>query len=73
MNKTWRVVSAIALLCLIIGIVGIGVGFFTGSSPVVIQNHGNLAEYMHRLEINRGVLMQDVNELLSGFGRQLPW
>lgn len=63
MNKLWRTVSAIALLCFIIGVVGIGVGFFMGSSPVVIQNHGNLTEYMSRLQTNW--------DALQGYGRQL--
>lgn len=57
MSKLWRVVSGIALLCLVIGIVGVGVGFFMGSSPVVIQEHGTLAEYMQRLEMNRDILL----------------
>lgn len=58
MNKAWRVVSVIALLCLVVGILGVGVGFFTGSSPVVIQNHGEISEYLNRLTINWGVLKQ---------------
>lgn len=68
MNKIWRVVSAVALICLIVGIVGIGVGFFTGSSPVVIQNHGAVAEYLERLQINRDILAENVRNLLAGFG-----
>ena len=58
MNKAWRVVSVIVLLCLVVGILGVGVGFFTGSSPVVIQNHGEINEYLNRLTINWGVLKQ---------------
>lgn len=68
MNKAWRIISAIVLLCLVLGIAGIGVGFFMGSSPVILQNHGSLTEYLHRLEINRGILMQSLNDLLAGFG-----
>ena len=68
MRKAWRIVSAIALVFLVVGIVGVGVGFFTGSSPVVIQNHGNLTEYFRRLQINWDVLRSDVQYLLAFFG-----
>ena len=68
MNKLWRMVSAVALICLIVGIMGIGVGFFTGSSPVILQNHGSLTEYLHRLEINYGILTEDVGSLLAFLG-----
>ena len=68
MRKAWRIVSAIALVFLVVGIVGVGVGFFTGSSPVVIQNHGNLTEYFRRLQINWDVLRGDIQYLLAFFG-----
>lgn len=68
MRKAWRIVSAIALVFLIVGIMGVGVGFFTGSSPVVIQNHGNLTEYYRRLQINWDVLQNGVRSLLAYFG-----
>ena len=68
MSKAWRIVSAIALVFLVVGIVGVGVGFFTGSSPVVIQNHGNLTEYIRRLQINWDVLRNDIQYLLAWFG-----
>ena len=68
MRKAWRIVSAIALVFLIVGIMGVGVGFFTGSSPVMIQNHGNLTEYIRRLQINRDVLLDAVRNALAYFG-----
>lgn len=68
MNKAWRIVSALALLCLVIGIAGIGIGFFTGSSPVIIQNHGSLAEYAQRLEMNWTILQNYITQLLAMFG-----
>lgn len=68
MHKAWRIVSAVALICLIVGIVGIGVGFFTGSSPTVIQNHGSLTGYIERLQINWGYLQEDVGALLARAG-----
>ena len=68
MNKAWRIVSAVALVFLVVGIMGIGVGFFTGSSPVVIQNHGSLTEYLERLRINWGYLLEDVSYLLRSLG-----
>lgn len=55
-KRFWRIVSLAALLCLVVGILGIGVGFFTGSSPVTIQNHGSLTEYMERLTYNWKIL-----------------
>lgn len=58
MNKAWKVVSMIALLSLLVGILCVGVGFFTGSSPVVIQSHGSLAEYAERLRVNWDILKQ---------------
>lgn len=72
MNKVWRIVSALVLLCLVLGIIGIGVGFFMGSSPVVLRNHGSLTEYVQRLEINRDILNRNVSDFLSGFGILLP-
>ncbi len=71
MNKARHVVSAIALFCLIIGIVGIGVGFFMGSSPVALQNHGNLTEYFQRLETNWDILLGHIRELAAFFGLSL--
>jgi hypothetical protein len=68
MNKAWRIISGIALLCLVIGVVCIGVGFFTGSSPVIIQNHGSLTEYTQRLETNWDILQQNLSHILAGFG-----
>lgn len=71
MRKLWRVVSAAALLCLVIGILGVGVGFFTGSSPTVIRNHGTLTEYFSRLQMNWDILREDVSQLLAYFGLAL--
>ena len=68
MNKLWHIVGAIALLCLILGIVGIGVGFFMGSSPVVLQNHGNLTEYIQRLQLNWDILLGHARELTAFLG-----
>ena len=71
MSKAWRVVSAVALLCLVIGILGVGVGFFMGSSPSVIQSHGNLTEYISRLQINRDAAVELARTFLARFG--LSW
>ena len=68
MNKSWRIVSAMALICLVVGIMGVGVGFFTGSSPVVIRNHGSLAEYMTRLQMNWDILLEELGALLARVG-----
>lgn len=68
MNKIWRIVSGIALLCLVLGIAGIGIGFFSGSSPVLLQEHGNLTEYIQRLQINWTIFRQNIANLLAVFG-----
>lgn len=68
MNKIWRIVSGIVLLCLVAGIVCIGIGFFTGSSPVVIQQHGNLTEYTRRLEMNWIILQNYIAQFRTMFG-----
>ena len=52
MRKGWHIVSGIALICVLLGIAGIGVGFFTGSSPADIINHGGLDGYWERLMMN---------------------
>jgi len=58
MTKAWRIASIAALICLVIGLIGVGVGFFTGSSPVTVQNHGSLTEYMERLSVNWTIFRQ---------------
>ena len=68
MRKLWRVVTGIALVCLVVGILAVGLGFFMGSSPVAIGEHGNLNEYIARLEANRAVLLQMWDDFLYYFG-----
>ena len=68
MHKLRHTANAIGLMILVIGIVGIGVGFFMGSSPVAIQNHGNLTEYIRRLQINWDVLLGYLRQLAAFFG-----
>ncbi len=63
MNKAWRIVGGIALVCLVLGVLGVGAGFFAGSSPVVIKSHGNLVEYAQRLQINWDILRQSIGRL----------
>lgn len=68
MRKAWRIVSGLALMCMLLGIVGVAVGFFTGSSPVALQNHGNLVEYTQRLNMNWDILRNDAAALLATLG-----
>ncbi len=68
MHKLWRVFSSLAFACFLLGALGIGVGFFTGSSPTAIQAHGHLAEYGQRLAMNWAILRQDIASLLSWLG-----
>ena len=68
MNKIWRIVSGVALACLILGAVCIGIGFFSGSSPVLLREHGALEEFVRRLQINWALLRQDIGALLALLG-----
>lgn len=65
MRKAWHIVSALAFGCFLLGVIAIGVGFFTGSSPTAIQNHGHLAQYLERLTLNWDILKQDAANLLA--------
>lgn len=66
MRKGWRIVSGIALVCFLIGVMAIGVGFFTGSSPTALQAHGHLTEYNARLAQNWLILQRDIDALRRG-------
>ena len=68
MRKGWRIVSGIALVCFLLGVMAIGVGFFTGSSPTALQAHGHLTEYSARLSQNWLILQRDIDSL-----RQSLW
>lgn len=57
MKKAWRIVCALALGCMALGLLLVAVGFFTGGSPASIINHGSLDGFFERLEINWNVLM----------------
>ena len=76
MRKGWRIVSGISLILFLVGVVIIGVGFFTGSSPTALQAHGNLTEYASRLSANWPILKQDLSALrqsLDQLLRSLPF
>lgn len=60
MQRGWRVISGIALVLFLVGIMAVGVGFFTGSSPTALQAHGHLTEYGQRLSTNWAILKQDL-------------
>ncbi len=68
MHKGWRFITSIALICFLLGVAAIGVGFFTGSSPTALQAHGNLTEYGERLAMNWDILKQDAAGLLAYIG-----
>ena len=57
MKKAWRIIGAAAGICLAIGLLTVCVGFFTGSSPSVIQSHGEIPEYLSRLATNRDIFI----------------
>ena len=69
MRKGWHIVTGIALICFLIGVVAIGVGFFTGSSPTALQAHGNLTEYAARLTTNWAILKRDLSVLGQAVSR----
>lgn len=56
MRKGWHFISGIALMCVLLGAVGIAVGLFTGSSPAALEHHGNLHQYLERLTINWNII-----------------
>ena len=72
MRKAWHAVSLLAMCCILLGIVGVAVGFFTGSSPSVIQSHGHIQQYGERLAMNWDILRQDAADLLTTIKSWLP-
>ena len=68
MRKAWHIVSMLAMACVLLGIVGIAVGFFTGSSPTILQNHGHIQQYGERLALNWNIFRRDVAHLLAMIG-----
>lgn len=65
MKKAWHILSAVAMGCILLGIVGMAVGFFTGSSPSVIESHGHIGQYGERLAMNWAVLKQNAALLMD--------
>lgn len=64
MKTAWKIVCFVALVCLAMGVLLAGVGFFTGGSPASIINHGSLDGFMERLALNRDILLDTVRSLL---------
>lgn len=60
MRRGWRVITGIALVCFLLGVVAVAVGFFTGSSPTALRAHGSLTEYGQRLSTNWAILQRDL-------------
>lgn len=56
MKKAWKIICSVALVCLAMGVLLAGVGFFTGGSPTSIMNHGSLDGFFERLTINWNIL-----------------
>lgn len=63
MRKLWHIVSAVSMICFLLGVAAIGVAFFTGSSPSALQAHGHLAQYWERLALNLDILRNDLHTL----------
>ncbi len=73
MRRGWRVITGIALVCFLVGIVAVAVGFFTGSSPTALRAHGSLTEYGSRLETNWAILRQDLESIRQSLVRLLSY
>lgn len=76
MRRGWRVITGIALVCFLVGIVAVAVGFFTGSSPTALRAHGHLSEYGQRLSTNWAIFKQDLanmREVLTQWLSFLPF
>lgn len=65
MKKAWKIFCAAALVCLVLGVLLIGAGFFMGSSPSVITAHGSLDEYFLRLGANARTFAADLRAFIG--------
>ena len=72
MRKAWHVVSLLAMIFILLGIVGVAVGFFTGSSPSVLMSHGHIQQYGERLSMNWDILRQDAANLMTTIKSWIP-
>ena len=72
MRKAWHIVSLLAMSCILLGIVGVAVGFFTGSSPSVLQSHGHIQQYGERLAMNWDILRRDAANILATVKTWIP-
>lgn len=64
MKKAWTIICSVALVCLVMGVLLGGVGFFTGGSPASIINHGSLDGFIERLTINWNILLDMLQSFL---------
>lgn len=65
MRRIWKLFCIAALVCLVLGVALIAAGFFAGSSPVTVQAHGSLDEYLVRLDTNRQIFLRDLAALFA--------
>ena len=73
MRKLWHIVSAVSMICFLLGIAAVGVAFFTGSSPSALQAHGHLAQYGERLMVNWNILRNDLESLRQSLLAVVPF
>ncbi len=66
MRKVWKIFALLALVCLLLGVALTAAGFFAGSSPVTVMNHGYLDEYFVRLETNWNIFLRDLSAIFGG-------
>lgn len=66
MKRVWKIFALLALMCLLIAVALTAAGFFAGSSPMTVINHGSLDEYFVRLETNWQIFLRDLNAIFGG-------
>lgn len=65
MKRLWKLFALFALVCLLLAVALAAAGFFAGSSPVTVMNHGSLDEYFVRLETNWSIFLRDLGALFG--------
>lgn len=65
MHRIWKIFAVLALVCLLLGVALTAAGFFAGSSPVTMINHGYLDEYFVRLHTNWNIFLRDIGSLFG--------
>lgn len=65
MKRVWKIFALLALVCLLLAVALTAAGFFAGSSPVTVANHGYLDEYFVRLNTNWNIFLDDLSAIFG--------